>query len=61
MRETNLFIVIDEETLETWKDREGNVRKFETESGADFLASTELNSWTVVHIHLVHNFIHHTI
>jgi hypothetical protein len=63
MRTTNLYVIINDETLQTvWGvNSEGHsaVAKFHSEGEADTFASTFLESWSVVHIHFIHKHIHH--
>jgi len=61
MLQTNLFIVIDDETLNTMKGKSGKTAKFLTKDIANYHAAKKLNSWTVVHINFVHNFLQHTV
>jgi hypothetical protein len=56
MKTTNLFIVINEESLNTMKGKGGKTAKFKTEKDADEAASGRLNLWTVVKIHFKHEF-----
>ena len=61
MKTTNLWIIIDEETLETVKDATGIVAKFETEEQADKYASSRLNIWMAFHINFKHEYLNHTL
>ena len=61
MVQTNLFIVINEETLNTMKGKGGKTAKFKTYKEADKKASENLNMWSVVHINFHHEFLFHTI
>tara|TARA_B110000285_G_scaffold211616_1_gene254453 strand:- start:322 stop:510 length:189 start_codon:yes stop_codon:yes gene_type:complete len=61
MKTTKLFVVLDEETLNTMKGFGGKTAKFETEEEADKVASESLGVWTVVKVHFTHGFIHHTV
>ena len=58
---TKLFIVLNEETLNTMKGFGGKTAKFETEEEADMVASESLNMWTVVKVHFNHRWLHHTV
>ena len=60
LKTTNLFILINDETLETMKEDEKTM-KFETESDADKYASSKIESWSTCHIHFLHKFINHTL
>ena len=59
MRETNLFIVLDEKSLNTLKGKGNKTAKFKTEAEADMFASEKLEVWTVVKVHFRHRFINH--
>jgi hypothetical protein len=61
MRTTKLFVVLNEETLNTMKGFGGKTAKFATEEEADRVASESLGMWVVVKVHFNHRFIHHTI
>jgi hypothetical protein len=58
---TNLFIVINEETLETMKDKNGETAKFNTSTDANKNAAERLEIWNVVPVHFNHRFINHTL
>lgn len=60
-RTTNLWIVINEETLEVAKRKNGKPAKFATEKEADQWASERLNMWQTFHVHFLHPFISHTL
>jgi hypothetical protein len=64
MRTTNLYIIINDETLQTVirKNKEGRneIATFHSEGEADTFASSRLDSWSVCHINFNHRFIHHT-
>ena len=59
MESTKLFIVINEETLETMKSKEGKTLKFKTEEDANKYASSRLEIWVVVSINFKHKFLKH--
>jgi len=59
LRETKLWVILNEETLETMKDEKGNVQKFETEMDADLEAAGRLEIWVPVRVHFNHRFIQH--
>ena len=61
MKETNLFIVLNEETLNTLKGKGGKTAKFQTKEEADMFASEKLVAWTVVKLHFTHEFINHEV
>ena len=62
MKTTELFIVIDEATLQTRINEDTNeVAKFKTEKEADQWASERLEIWSVAKIHFNHKFINHKI
>ena len=58
--ETELYIVINEETLNTLKGKEGKTAKFTTREQADSFASERLEMWSVSKIHFKHKWINHT-
>lgn len=58
--ETELYIVINEETLNTLKGKEGRTAKFTTREQADSFASERLEMWSVSKIHFKHKWINHT-
>ena len=59
--ETKLFIVLNEETLNTMKGKGGKTAKFETEKEADRVAAGKLNMWVVVKVHFNHQWLHHEV
>tara|TARA_R110000851_G_scaffold6027_2_gene24541 strand:- start:2032 stop:2217 length:186 start_codon:yes stop_codon:yes gene_type:complete len=61
MKTTNLFIVLNEETLNTMKGKGGKTAKFATEEDANMEAGGRLNIWVVVKVHFNHKFLQHTI
>ena len=61
MKTTNLFIVLNEETLNTMKGKGGKTAKFATEEDANMEAGGRLNMWVVVKVHFNHKFLQHTI
>lgn len=61
MRETNLFIVLDEHSLNTLKGKDNKTKKFQTEREANMFAGGRLEVWTVVHVHFIHRFINHEV
>jgi hypothetical protein len=58
---TDLFIVLNEETLNTLKGKGNKTAKFATAMEADDFASTKLNLWCVVKVCFNHPFINHTL
>ena len=60
MRTTNIWIVLDEETLETMKNEDGTVAKFHFKAWANKAASEKLNIWTCINVHFQHKFISHS-
>lgn len=58
--ETELYIVINEETLNTLKGKGGKTAKFTTREQADSFASERLEMWSVSKIHFKHKWIDHT-
>jgi len=61
MKTTNLFIVLNEETLNTLKGKGNKTAKFATEREADTFASGKLSIWTVVKVHFTDKWVKHTI
>tara|TARA_B110000908_G_scaffold148444_1_gene180936 strand:+ start:246 stop:434 length:189 start_codon:yes stop_codon:yes gene_type:complete len=61
MRETNLFIVLNEETLNTLKGKGNKTAKFQTEDEANMFAAGKIEVWTVVKVHFTHRFINHEV
>ena len=61
MKTTDLFIVINDETLNTMKGADGKTAKFKTEKEADDVAATKLESWSIARIAFTHRFIGHTV
>ena len=61
MKTTKLFVVLNEETLNTMKGFGGKTAKFATEEQADRVASESLYFWTVVEVHFIHKWIQHTV
>jgi len=60
MKTTELFIVIDEATLQTRIDKKTKeVAKFKTKKDADEWACGEVEMWSVAKIHFTHPFIEH--
>ena len=58
--ETELYIVINEETLNTLKGKGGKTAKFTTREQADSFASERLEIWSLSKIHFKHKWINHT-
>ena len=56
---TDIWVVLDEENLEIWKDSLGNARKFANKTEANLTASLELNMWIVVNVKFMDKFINH--
>lgn len=61
LNHTHLFVVLNEETLNTMKGKGGKTAKFKTFEEADWAAAERLNMWTVVEVNFHHKFIHHTV
>ncbi len=61
MKFTNLFIVLNEETLNTMKGKGGKTAKFYTEEEANVKANAKLNMWSVIQIQFHHEFLNHTV
>ena len=56
---TDIWVVLDEENLEIWKDSLGNVRKFSNKTKANLTACLELNMWIPVNVKFMDKFINH--
>ena len=54
MENTKLWIVVNEETLNTMKGKHGKTAKFKTEKEANEKASTKLELWVCVEINFTH-------
>jgi len=61
MKTTKLFVVLNEETLNTMKGKHGKTAKFETEQEANAVASKKLNMWSVIKVHFNHEWLNHTV
>lgn len=61
MKTTNLFIVLNEETLNTMKGKGGKTAKFATKQEANDTAAGKLNMWTVVPVKFEHRFLQHLV
>ena len=57
---THLYIVINEENLNTLKGKDGVTAKFTTRTEADSFASQSLELWSIKEIFFKHKWIHHT-
>jgi hypothetical protein len=60
-KKTNLFIVLDDVTLNTMKGKNNKTAKFATHDAANWAAAGKLNLWTVIQVAFVDKFIQHTI
>jgi hypothetical protein len=61
MRHTKLFIVLNEETLNTMKGKGGKTAKFSTKEEANMTAAGKLKMWVVVEIAFEDKWIQHTV
>lgn len=61
METTKLFIVLNEENLNTMKGKGGKTAKFATEAEANMVAAGKLNIWCVVKIHFNHKWLNHKV
>jgi len=61
LKTTNLWIVINEEKLNTMKGKGGKTAKFKTEEEANMAASGKLNMWVAVNVHFNHKFLQHSL
>ena len=59
MRNTNIFVILDEETLEVLKNKHGIARKFRSGKKANEFAAERLEMWAILHLHFNHKFIQH--
>ena len=57
---THLYIVINEENLNTLKGKDGVTAKFTTRTEADSFASQSLELWSIKEIFFKHKWINHT-
>jgi hypothetical protein len=60
-KNTNIWIVLNEETLNTMKGKHGKTAKFKTEKEANQKAASKLEMWVCVNVHFNHRWINHTI
>lgn len=61
MKTTKLFVVLNEETLNTMKGKGGKTAKFKCEKEANMVASEKLFMWSVVKVHFDHAWLNHTV
>ena len=61
MKTTKIFIVLNEETLNTMKGKGGKTAKFKTKEEANMSAGGRLNIWVVVEVNFNHPFIQHNV
>ena len=61
MKNTKLFVVLNEETLNTMKGKSGWTAKFETKEEANMAAAEKLNMWVVVKVAFEHKYLQHRI
>jgi len=61
MQKTNLWIVLNEETLNTMKGKNGKTAKFKSEKDANEKASQKLNMWVCVNVNFTHKWLNHKI
>ena len=61
MKHTKLFVVLNEETLNTMKGKCGKTKKFKTEESANWAAARKLNMWRTVEVNFEHKFLHHSV
>ena len=58
---TNIWIVLNEKSLNTMKGKNGRTAKFKTEEEANSAASRKmLPMWVCVNVHFNHHFLCHT-
>tara|TARA_R100001443_G_scaffold101091_1_gene108862 strand:- start:5672 stop:5860 length:189 start_codon:yes stop_codon:yes gene_type:complete len=60
-KNTNLWIVLNEETLNTMKGKGGKTAKFKTEKEANEKASQKLNMWSCVNVNFNHKWLNHKV
>ncbi len=58
---TNLFIVLNEETLNTMKGKGGKTAKFKSHEAANFAAAQKLNMWSVIPVSFNHEWLQHEV
>lgn len=58
---TNIWIVINEHTLNTMKGKHGRTAKFLTEAEANEKAASKLELWACININFNHKWINHKI
>jgi hypothetical protein len=56
-----LFVVLNEETLNTMKGQGNKTAKFNTYEEANMAAAEKLNMWCVVEVYFNHKFLQHTV
>lgn len=64
-RKTNVWVVLDEVTLQLAIDKESNedikTRTFKSEEEANTWASETLNVWSCINLNFKHKFVHHKV
>lgn len=60
MRTTNVYIILNEETLGVVSS-DGKTRKFKTFKEANAFASEILEVWTIIHVAFEHKWIQHKV
>jgi|TARA_B110000908_G_C10249811_1_gene451224 hypothetical protein len=58
---TNIWIVLNEKTLNTMKGKHGRTAKFLTEAEANTKAASKLDLWVCINVHFNHRWINHKI
>ena len=61
LKQTKLFVVLDEVTLKTMKGKNNKTAKFASFDTANWAASGKLHLWTVVEVAFQDKFFQHTI
>lgn len=59
LKETNIWIVLNEDTLNTMKGKGGKTAKFSTKEDANMVAAGKLNMWVCIHVNFNHEFLNH--
>tara|TARA_R110000787_G_scaffold70091_1_gene155813 strand:- start:12902 stop:13099 length:198 start_codon:yes stop_codon:yes gene_type:complete len=61
LQNTDIWIVLDETTLNTMKGKHGKTAKFKTKEEANNKAAQKLDMWVCVHVNFNHRFLNHKI
>lgn len=58
-KKTEIYVVLNEQSLETLKNEKGDVLKFKSEKDANEYASYRLHLWTVVKCNFIDHLVYH--